>query len=476
MRDPEDTTPLSAESRSIDYIPPEERFGKTWHIAPTFFMMNITLTTLAVGLLGIAAGGNLIWSLIAILTGILLGTIFQALHGSQGPHLGLPQMIQSRAQFGFVGAVVPLGMAVMLCVGLNIFNLSLGGSALSESTDISLTPAVLITALVAAILSALGYAWINLIARWYSYAVLVCSIILTVGAIFVTDYSPSDFDLSNFRWIPFLIQLGAVISWQLSLAPYVSDYTRYLPESVKTRSTVIYVYIGSALGGLWFMALGAVLLAAAPDQNVAVVLKHSGDRIFDGFGVVFLIVSVVGLIAVAAVNMYSGSLNVLTVMDSLSPTALSAFRRIVLSTIVGGLGLVMAVFATSSFLDNFNMFLTIMLYFMTPWTAVNLVDYFIIRKGQYFIGDLSRRDGLYRGWIWQGLVAYFAAFIAMIPFFSTSFYEGPVAKLLGGSDLSVVVGIVVGGGLYFWFAKRTALEEADLAKAEMVGVERSVEL
>lgn len=49
-------------------------------------------------------GGNLLWSLIAIIGGVLLGTFFMAFHSAQGPQLGLPQMIQSRPQFGYVGA------------------------------------------------------------------------------------------------------------------------------------------------------------------------------------------------------------------------------------------------------------------------------------------------------------------------------------------------------------------------------------
>src|SRR6202020_2258942 len=35
--------------------------------------------------------------------GILFGTVFVAFHASQGAELGLPQMIQSRAQFGYRG-------------------------------------------------------------------------------------------------------------------------------------------------------------------------------------------------------------------------------------------------------------------------------------------------------------------------------------------------------------------------------------
>lgn len=54
-----------------------------------------------------------------------------ALHASQGPRRGLPQMIQSRAQFGYRGVVLPLFLAlftyiifavvdtVIICQGLN---------------------------------------------------------------------------------------------------------------------------------------------------------------------------------------------------------------------------------------------------------------------------------------------------------------------------------------------------------------------
>ena len=54
------------EVRSIDYVPLDERHGKLWHLGPLWFMSNAQIATLAVGLISITAGGNLIWSLIAI--------------------------------------------------------------------------------------------------------------------------------------------------------------------------------------------------------------------------------------------------------------------------------------------------------------------------------------------------------------------------------------------------------------------------
>ena len=39
--------------------------------------------------------------------------------------------------------------------------------------------------------------------------------------------------------------------------------------------------------------------------------------------------------------------------------------------------------------------IVMLLYFFAPWTAVNLVDYFIVRKGHYAIKEIFNPDGLY---------------------------------------------------------------------------------
>ena len=41
-------------------------------------------------------------------------SVFMAFHGSQGPEMGLPQMIQSRAQFGYRGVALAGGHAVRI--------------------------------------------------------------------------------------------------------------------------------------------------------------------------------------------------------------------------------------------------------------------------------------------------------------------------------------------------------------------------
>lgn len=71
--------------------------------------------------MGLTAG----WTTLAGALGIMFGTLFMAFHGSQGPEMGLPQMIQSRAQFGYRGVIVALLATLFVFVGFNVVNVSL---------------------------------------------------------------------------------------------------------------------------------------------------------------------------------------------------------------------------------------------------------------------------------------------------------------------------------------------------------------
>ena len=106
------------EVRSIDYVPLNERHGRVWHLGPLWFMSNAQIATLAVGLISISEGASLFWSVLAIVIGTLVGTLFMAFHSAQGPQLGLPQMIQSRPQFGYLGALLVWLFAYVQYAGL----------------------------------------------------------------------------------------------------------------------------------------------------------------------------------------------------------------------------------------------------------------------------------------------------------------------------------------------------------------------
>jgi purine-cytosine permease-like protein len=109
------------EHRSIDYVPIAERHGKVSHLWPMWFSGEAHLATVATGVVGAALGGNFIWMTIAVILGCALGTFFMAFHSTQGPKLGLPQMIQSRPQFGYLGALLIWVVALVAYIGYNAF-------------------------------------------------------------------------------------------------------------------------------------------------------------------------------------------------------------------------------------------------------------------------------------------------------------------------------------------------------------------
>src|SRR3954462_1795171 len=361
------------EVRSIDYVPLAERHGKVWSQGPLWFMSNAQIATLAVGTFSAIGGGNLFWSLVAIVAGALLGTFFMAFHAAQGPQLGLPQMIQSRPQFGYVGALLVWAFAYLQYAGFNIFNTILAGDALHVTVQGPAKLWIVLATVLAAVIALVGYALIHRGEPWLAAGFLVIFGILTV-AVAMLPYPAGSFDLGDFKATPFLIQFGAVAGYQISWAIYVSDYSRYLPPSVTVRLTFLWTYWGSALGAIWLMCLGAALAAWAGDKfDTIKSIEDAGNHVFSGFGAIALIFSTLGLISVTALNMYGGSLTLISAIDSFKKIRPTSTLRIITISFTAVLSLIPALLIGENFLTNFEDFLLLVLYLFVPWTAVNLV-------------------------------------------------------------------------------------------------------
>ncbi|MDT7632795.1 MAG: nucleobase:cation symporter, family, partial [Pseudonocardiales bacterium] len=105
------------ELHAIAQIPDNERHGRAASLLPLWFSMNASVLAVTTGVIGIELGASLASTIVAIVLGNLIGGLFMAYHSAQGPVLGLPQMVQSRAQFGFLGAAVPNLMAIVMYIG-----------------------------------------------------------------------------------------------------------------------------------------------------------------------------------------------------------------------------------------------------------------------------------------------------------------------------------------------------------------------
>jgi purine-cytosine permease-like protein len=285
-------------------------------------------------------------------------------------------------------------------------------------------------------------------------------LVLTVAALTDSSLPTGAFALGEFNAAAFMTVFVIVAGFQLGWAPYVSDYSRYLPASVGVRSTFWWTYLPSGLSAIWVFVLGAVMSAAAgPDATPVQAFKAAGDSLFGGFGWIATLGLLIGLLSVMAINQYGGMMSMISIRDSIKPVKPGRQIRV-----IGIAIMFVMVWATAQFVgvERFNAFygnvLIFLAYLFTPWTAINLVDYFFVRRGGYVIKEIFRPDGIYGRWGWRGQLAYGISLAAMVPFMVTTPFVGFAAAALGGVDISIFVGLPVAGLLYLYFCRTLDLD------------------
>ena len=136
--------------------------------------------------------------------------------------------------------------------------------------------------------------------------------------------------------------------------------------------------------------------------------------------------------------------------------AVSVTVRIVPFVCVMAVGAVIAYLGYTSFVTNLTNFLDVLLVIFIPWSAVNLADYFVVRRGSYDVASFFAADGAYGRFAWRGLVACAAGLAAEWPFVSQPDHTGPLVKTLGGAGISWLVGWFTAAILYLLFVALTA--------------------
>jgi len=459
------------EVRSIDYVPLAERHGRVQDLWAVWFAGDANLATLAAGVLGVALGGSLLWMTLAVVGGCALGTFFMAFHSTQGPQLGLPQLIQSRPQFGYLGAVLVWVVALIAYVGYNAFNGVLAAQAVHQLLGTQVPGDALVIVgfcLIALALATVGYDWIHRAQRFIAYLLLVLLTLFTLGLIGRVHLPAALLQAGPFKTVPFLVQFFAAAAYQLSWSIYVSDYSRYLPPNVGVRASFLWTYIGALIGGVWMMLVGTIAAALHPQADVAAAMQAAADAVWPGFGRILLTGALFGLLAISALNFYGASLSLLSVADCFGLRRPGVSGRVVSLLLAAVTSAGISILSSKHFVDRFADLLAVLLYLLTPWTAINLVDFYWVRKSCYSVREIFNPRGIYGRWNWRGLLAYGGGFVAMIPFFSTGLYTGPVARAYGGADLAMLVGLPVASIIYLWCCRsldmvgeRAAVERAD---------------
>src|SRR6204780_2080660 len=360
---------MGIEHKSIDYVTEHERHGRVIDQGPFWFLGNFHFFTIAIGFVGPSMGLSFGFTSLAGALGILFGPVFVAFHASQGAELGLPQMIQSRAQFGFRGVVVVLIGTLFTFIGFNVADSVLIARGLDGMLGWNETAVTCAAALIATGIAIAGHDWLHRIFRICFWLCLPLYTLLTL-AIIAGKVPATHVTSGAFSWVGFIAQFAASAAYNITYAPSVSDYSRYLPRQTRPAHIIAAVFLGASSAAIWLISLGAWLATRIGASDGLVALHDAGNALFLGFGIVMALASVIALVATMGLNAYSGMLTVLTALNSLFDVPPTARLRIVaiLAVAAGWITVTFAITENAIALLCAN--LPTLLYLLVPWTSI----------------------------------------------------------------------------------------------------------
>jgi len=219
-------------------------------------------------------------------------------------------------------------------------------------------------------------------------------------------------------------------------------------------STFWTTYLGCVLGSFLAFAFGAVVALAAPVGMDTM----DGVKVTTGaLGTTMLVLFVLSVISHNALNLYGAVLSIITSVQTFRARWIpTAQARVFLSVVILVGASIVAIALSADFVSHFVDLVVALLVVLVPWTAINLIDFYIVHKGVYDLESIFRFDGgIYGRYNRAAIAAYILGIVVQIPFMATSLYTGPVAAHLGGADLSWLAGLIVTGPIYLLLVRRS---------------------
>jgi len=439
---------IAAEQHSIDFIPLSERYGTPDRLFTLWFSVNLHILGVALGALSIAAGLGLAQAVAALALGNAVGTFIMAAHSAQGPQLGIPQMIQSRAQFGVLGAALPLVAVIVMYVLYTAADLLIMQGTMSSLFSLGPTGSLVLIALATLVIAYVGY---ELIHRIGKVMTVLSGGLFGVGAVLL--YANHHLGAAGGHHVDavaagtaFSLTMTQAASWSFSYGPYVADYSRYLPPDVSPAKTFWSTALGCFLGSTLIMIFGAYLAYKIPalgsNPAAAVTALFGPAR---PLAQVLLIVAIVYGNVMNVYSAYMSSCTVLSGFNRMSRVG-RVFKLIVMSAIIAA-AIAVSIGSQDDFQGYFANILSAMVYMLVPWSAINLADYYLVRKGVYDIAAMFDIHGCYGAYRWRTIAVFLLGIAVQEPFVSFTFFHGWVTQRIG-ADIAWIPGFLVPGVLY----------------------------
>jgi nucleobase:cation symporter-1, NCS1 family len=387
--------PFRVETRGIEPIPEDERYGRPAEQFWVWCAANIGLLGIVYGVIVVSFGLNVWQALLAAVAGTVGSFALVGLVSLAGKETGAPTLIVSRAAFGRRGNALPNLVSYVSLVGWEIVLVALAVQAAEALLDrLGVGGGTLITAIAFVLVAGatiavglLGHATILQVQKWATYAFAALTVVFFALYVGEIDWDglgalPSGSWLEG--WIPAvsILAAGLGIGW-INAA---GDYSRYLPRGTSSRALWGWTTAGASIAPLILIGFGVLVAGGGTD------LAASGNPVADlaaplptWFLVPYLLVAAGGLIAGAVLDIYSSGLNLLAL-----GVRMERYKSVAIDGVLMILGNIYILFIADDFLGTFQGFLIALGVPLAAWAAIFLTDMALLRRGGYPVREFYR--------------------------------------------------------------------------------------
>lgn len=446
-------------------LQPIPEASRTHSVSAQFWIWagaNIAPINWVLGALGVHLGLGLVDTITVLVGGNLIGMALFGFFVLLGQKTGVTGMVLSRAAFGRRGNYLPAAIQATLAIGwcavntwiiLDLVMALLGELGMVDPTQPNHAWKILVAAVimtVQVVISWLGYKAIAAFERWTVPPTIAVLVLMSAVAWFGMDIDwgyagpPGEVLTGGERVAAMTAVMTAIgIGWGITWFTYAADYSRFVSQQMPRRRLYLASVLGQFLPVVWLGVLGASL--ATTNGSV-----DPGQLIVENYGALAIPVLLLVLHGPVATNI----LNIYTFSVATQALDVRASRR-TLSTVTGVFAMVVVVFFIyqQNFATVLDTWLIGLVAWVATWGGIMLVHYYRIERRQpldvtrLFDPVGSRRLPDVN---WAGMVSFGVGIVAtwLFMYGLIGLFQGPVARAMGGVDLSWLAGGVTAAAVY----------------------------
>lgn len=448
-----------------DVLQPIPESKRTTKLSGQFWIWagaNVAPINWILGALGVNLGLSLADTLTVLILGNLIGMFGFGFFVLLGQRSGATGMLLSRGAFGRRGAYVPAAIQAIVAIGWSAVNtwiildlvMSLFGllgwvDPKEHNYAARIAVAVVIMAIQVAICF-MGYRAISAFERWSMPPTVV---VLVAMSVLAWTTVPIDWQYAGppgeqlegaARFAAMTGVMTAIgIGWGIGWFTYAPDYSRFVSRSVAPIKLYLASVLGQFVPVVWLGVLGASLATTNAKAD-------PGELIANSFGVMaipIILLVIHGPIATNIINLYTFSVATQALDIKIS--------RRKLSIIVGFFSMcaVIAFMFADDFASLVDTWLIAIAGWVATWGGIMAVHYFVFERKHREYNYLFRSpdDTHLKAVNPWALIAFVCGLVMtwMCMYGGIPALQGPIARALGGVDLSWLAGTLTSATIYF---------------------------